>query len=119
MKIVISATGENKTDLIDSRFGRCEYFQIFDTDTNAIKSVVNEAQDRDGGAGVAAAQQVIDLGAKVLISWKVGPSAYNLFKKAGIRMYSSECISVENAITAYINSELQEIEEAGPAHHGS
>lgn len=119
MKIVLSAIGKNKTDLMDSRFGRCGYFQIYDTDTKDIKSVVNEAQERDGGAGVAAAQQVIDLGANILISWKVGPSAYSLFKKAGIKMYSSECISVENAIAACINGDLQEIEEAGPAHHGS
>ena len=119
MKIAISATGENKTDLMDSRFARCAFFQIYDTETKELSSVKNVAQDQEGGAGVASAQQIIDLGVNLVISWKVGPNAYGLFKKAGIKMLTSECISIAEIIEAYNKGDLKEIEEAGPAHHGS
>lgn len=119
MKIAVAATGMNKTDLTDSRFGRGNYFQIYDTETTDITSVENEAKNADGGAGIAAAQQIIDLGVDVLISWKVGPNAYKLFNKAGIKMFSSECKPVEKVFEDYNNGLLKEIEGAGPAHHGS
>ncbi len=119
MKIAVSATGMNSTDLMDTRFGRGSYYQIYDTETREISFVENEAKNAEGGAGIAAAQQVINLGVDVLISWKVGPNAYKLFNKAGIKMLTSECKPVSEVFEAYNNGILNEIEEAGPAHHGS
>jgi len=119
MKIAVTATGINKTDLTDSRFGRGNYFQIYDTETKDIACIENEAKNAEGGAGIAAAQQIIDLDVDALISWKVGPNAYKLFNKAGIKMFSSECKPVVDVFEDYNKGILKEIEEAGPAHHGS
>ena len=33
MKIVISSNGKTSESLLDKRFGRCEYFQIHDTES--------------------------------------------------------------------------------------
>ena len=54
MKIGISVKGKNKDSLLDKRFGRCEYFQIHDTDTGEIKVLENEAKLASSGAGIAA-----------------------------------------------------------------
>ncbi|MDO7203492.1 hypothetical protein Q5M85_03855 [Paraclostridium bifermentans] len=39
MKIAISASGKNLSDLLDKRFGRCEFFQVYDTDTKRNKNI--------------------------------------------------------------------------------
>ena len=54
MKIGISVKGKNNDSLLDKRFGRCEYFQIHDTDTGEIKVLENEAKLASSGAGIAA-----------------------------------------------------------------
>ena len=42
MKIVISATGKTSENLLDMRFGRCEYFQIHDTESGEVKILENK-----------------------------------------------------------------------------
>jgi len=53
MKIAISASGKTNESLLDIRFGRCEYFQIFDTQSGEVKILENEGQNASGGAGIA------------------------------------------------------------------
>ncbi len=37
MKIAISSTGKTMENLLDTRFGRCEYFQIHDSKSKKLK----------------------------------------------------------------------------------
>ena len=60
MKIAISATGQHKESLLDRRFGRCNYFQIFNTETGDYKVISNNGVSSGGGTGIAAASQVIE-----------------------------------------------------------
>lgn len=118
MKIVVSATGKNKESILDRRFGRCEYFQIFDTETNEIKVLENSGASSSGGAGIAAANQVIDEGAAVVITGSLGPNAFELIEKAGIKAYSCEAVPVFKAVELFQKNQLSEISNAGTAHHG-
>ncbi len=38
MKIAISAAGKNIDSLLDVRFGRCEYFQIHNSESDEVNS---------------------------------------------------------------------------------
>ena len=118
MKICISASGKNNDSLLDVRFGRCEYFQIHDTDTGEIKVVENEAKSASGGAGIAASNQLINENVDVIITGNLGPNAFGLIKKEGIKAYKCESMAVSLALEKYNNGELQEITMSGPAHHG-
>ncbi|WP_077368621.1 NifB/NifX family molybdenum-iron cluster-binding protein [Anaerosalibacter sp. Marseille-P3206] len=118
MKICISASGKNKDSLLDKRFGRCEYFQIHDTDTEEIKVLENEAKLASGGAGIAASNQLIDEKVDVIITGNLGPNAFELIEKEGIKAYKCEDIAVSEVLKKYNNDELQEITMSGPAHHG-
>lgn len=118
MKIAVSATGKEKSDLLDSRFGRCSYFQIYDNETKDIKVIENSGKSASGGAGIAAAQQLVDEGVEVIISWKIGPNAFEVFSKANIKMINSETVSIEEALKNYEEGKLENISDAGPAHHG-
>lgn len=118
MKIAVSATGKSKENVMDQRFGRCEYFQIYNTDSKEIKVISNDGVSSGGGAGIAAASQIIEEGADVIITGSLGPNAYKLIEKAGIKAYNCEVISVFKVFELFQKNQLKEISMAGSAHHG-
>lgn len=119
MKIAISAKGKTNDSNLDMRFGRCKYFQIHDTEDENIKVIENKGQMSEGGAGIAAAQQVIDENVDVIITGNIGPNAFELIEKAKIKAYKCNDISINLVLEKYKNEELEEIKFAGKAHHGS
>ncbi|WP_297418269.1 NifB/NifX family molybdenum-iron cluster-binding protein [Clostridium sp.] len=118
MKIAISSKGKITDDSLDPRFGRCEYFQIYDTEVKATKILNNEGIEASGGAGIAAANQLIDEGVDVVITGSLGPNAFEIIEKAEIKAYKCEVKSIVAAIEKYNNNELEEITIAGKSHNG-
>ena len=87
MKICISSSGSNKDSLVDARFGRCQYFAIYDgKNFNFIK---NETLQTTRGAGIAAAQKVTDLDCEILITGNIGPNAFNVLQATGVKVFTS------------------------------
>lgn len=119
MKIAVSAAGKTIEDLLDMRFGRCEYFQIHDTESGDIKVLENTGQKASGGAGIAASNQLVDENIDVIITGNLGPNAFEIIEKSGVKSYKCSSIAVGEAIEKYKSGELEEIKISGPAHHGS
>lgn len=118
MKIAVSATGQGKENQLDRRFGRCEYFLIYNTETEEYKAVRNNGESSGGGAGIAAASQVIDENVSVLITGNLGPNAFELLEKAGIKAYSCEILPVFRSIERFRNDQLAAISSSGSSHQG-
>ncbi len=118
MKIAISATGKTTENLLDMRFGRCEYFQIHDTESKEIKILENEGQNSSGGAGIVASNQLIDEKIDVIITGNLGPNAFELIEKSGIKAYKCGNMVIGSVLEKYKKGELKEIKIASPAHHG-
>ena len=117
MKIVISSVGKTIDSSLDTRFGRCEYFQIHDTESENILILENKGHIASGGAGIAAAQQIIDEKVDIIITGSLGPNAFEIIDQAGIKAYKCDEISVKSALEKYNQGELIELKEAGPSHH--
>lgn len=117
MKIAVSAKGKITDDLFDGRLGRCEYFQIHDTENKAIKILNNKGIEASGGAGIAAANQLIDEGVDVIITGSLGPNAFDIIEKSDIKAYKCEAKTVTEALKKYSNNGLKGITIAGKAHH--
>ncbi|EYE87294.1 diguanylate cyclase [Fervidicella metallireducens AeB] len=118
MRIAISSEGKSISDLMDVRFGRCNYFLIYDLESGDMKCVENSGQSASGGAGIAAAQQIIDEKVDIVITGNLGPNAFNMFNAAGIKVMKSDALIVEKVIELYKNGELTELTQSGPAHGG-
>lgn len=116
MKIAISATGQTKESLLDRRFGRCDYFLIYDTEKKAWEAIANAGVSSGGGAGIAAASQLIEEHVEAIITGKLGPNAFELIQKAQIKAYSCEVLAVSRAMELFQNGDLLEISTAGNAH---
>ena len=117
MKIAISANGETNESILDARFGRCEYFQIHDTEKKEVQILENLGKCASGGAGIVAANKLIDEDVDVIITGNLGPNAFKLIDVAHVKSYKCEDISITSVLEKYNNNELEEISFSGPAHH--
>lgn len=118
MKICISSKGKDKESLLDKRFGRCDYFQIYDTETGDFRVLENESKMSNGGAGIAASNLLIDENVDVVITGNLGPNAFGVIEEGGIKPYTSESIAISSVLEKYENGELKEIKSSGPANSG-
>lgn len=118
MKIAISASGRNLDSMMDPRMGRCDYFLLVDSDTMEFQVIQNGAVNASGGAGIQAAQTLLDNKAEVVITGNVGPNAWDILAAAGVKVYRSSPSTVEKALKAWKAGELESIKQAGPAHGG-
>ena len=88
MKIAVSAAGPDLDVAIDSRFGRCPYFVIVETDTMDFETIQNTSQNSAHGAGIQAAQVVLNKGAKAVLAGNIGPNAFQALSIAKIIIVS-------------------------------
>lgn len=112
MKVAFSATEKNKDSILDQRFGRCDYFQVYDTETKEIKVIDNEGQSASGGAGIAASNQIVNEKVDAVVTGSLGPNAFDIINESEIKMYKCDSISIEDAIEKYNLNQLEEIKSA-------
>ncbi|MEA2082074.1 MAG: NifB/NifX family molybdenum-iron cluster-binding protein [Elusimicrobiota bacterium] len=98
MKVCVTSLGQNLSDNVDPKFGRCAYFIIVDTDSMEFKAEENSAVTFSGGAGPAAVSQIAGFGAEVLLTGAVGPNAFRALSAAGIKVVTGAKGSVREAI---------------------
>jgi len=111
MKICISATGESLDSQLDFRFGRAFFFLILNEKGQIVKKIKNSAAQTMRGAGIAAAQLVVNEGIEAVISGNIGPNAFMVLKNSGIRIFiGNPAESVKDNFNRYLNGELKESE---------
>lgn len=107
MKICITSEGKTLESKVDSRFGRCQYFIFFDTDSGKFEAQENANAQFQGGAGIQSAQLVSSRGAKAVLTGNVGPNAFETLHKAGIQIYAGVSGTVKEAVEAYKRGKLK------------
>lgn len=96
---------ENGRDLCVS-FGRAPLFLFHDPDSQETRLLPNPAADAEGGAGIQAAQFVVDQGATALITIRCGENAAELLKEADIAIYEAIKAPAEENLTALSEGKL-------------
>ena len=117
MKIGITAMGKNLDADVDQRFGRCRYFIIVDTESMDFETLSNENVMASGGAGVQAAQTIVNKGIEAIITGNVGPNAFQTLSAAGIRIYTGASGTVREVIEKYKKGEFKETENPNVGSH--
>jgi len=119
MKICVTATAGSLDAAVDPRFGRCQYFVIVDTDTMKYEAFDNPGVSATGGAGIQAAQSMVNKGIEILLTGGIGPNAFPILSGAGIKVITGASGTVANAIEQYKSGALQETAGSTvPAHAG-
>jgi predicted Fe-Mo cluster-binding NifX family protein len=107
MKVAISSSGDTLQSEVDSRFARCPYYVIYDTESENSEAIENKSVMAGGGAGVQSAQALSDIGVKAVISGNVGPSAFRVLSVASIEIYSGASGSIEEVIKKFKKGEYK------------
>ncbi|SHK40148.1 NifB/NifX family molybdenum-iron cluster-binding protein [Paramaledivibacter caminithermalis] len=118
MKICITSTQDNKDSLVDLRFGRCQYFAIYDDEAKEFDFIPNPGIKSMQGAGITAAQEIINMKIDVVITGKLGPNAMKLLKGSDIKIYSLEKATIQEAVKSFKENNLTEVTSSVPAHFG-
>lgn len=120
MKIAIPVDEKNMETSICISFGRTPYFLIFETETKESLFLDNSAVASQGGAGIKAAQALVDNDVKALITPRCGENAADVIKAANIKMYKTINNSVNDNINAFNEGKLSLLGEihAGFHNHG-
>jgi predicted DNA-binding protein (UPF0251 family)/predicted Fe-Mo cluster-binding NifX family protein len=112
-KIAICTSGELPTASVNGRFGRCAYFMIWDNEQGSFETISNSGPKLNQGAGTGAAQELLRRGVGILICNRIGPKAFDVFQKAGVKVYNAvEGMEVEMALRQYQSGELPPIDTA-------
>jgi predicted Fe-Mo cluster-binding NifX family protein len=113
MKIGLPSNGNNLSDPFAPIFGRCSYFVIYDSRNNkVVTSYPNGAQNATGGAGIQAAQSMINNQVEVVIAPQLGPNAWNVLQGAGIKIYMGIMGTLQQNIDAFLAGQLNEMTAA-------
>ena len=86
MKIAITSTGDTVNSTIDSRFGRCTFFAIHNTDTKSTEFFINPSKEVQEGAGPAAVQFVAAHKVNKIVSGEFGMKIKSLLESLNIEM---------------------------------
>ena len=86
MKVAITSTGNTPESKLDQRFGRCDCFVIYDTETKSTEFIPNPNKDALEGAGPASVQIVASRGVEKVISGEFGIKVKSLFDSLKIQM---------------------------------
>lgn len=109
MKIAITAQEPSSESPIDPRFGRAPWLMIYDPADNSWQSIDNSAGlNAAHGAGIQAAQKIVDQQATAIITGAIGPKAFRSLKAANVRIFHGAKGSVNQALEAFQNGSLAE-----------
>jgi predicted Fe-Mo cluster-binding NifX family protein len=108
VRVAITAAGPDLASRVDQRFGRARYLLVVDTPDTVVAAVDNKAgMDATQGAGVQAAQHVIDNNASILITGHCGPKAFRALKAGGVHVYLAPDGTVGETIEAFRAGDLK------------
>jgi len=107
MKVAVTSQGLALSSELDPRFGRARYFIVVDIGSG--KTTANDnASNRESaqGAGVQAAQKVINLGVEAVITGSIGPKAAATLEAGNIRVHKQNWGTVREAIERFKSTSL-------------
>ena len=100
-KIAVSAEGKGLEAQVDSRFGRASYFIIYDLADETFEAVKNPAAFEPHGAGIAAANFLLEKGVQGVITGHCGPKAFTVLRNAGVKVFSFSGGTVAEALSEF------------------
>ncbi len=117
MKLVVPVESKSLDVPVCPSFGRTPFYALYDTETGNHEFLDNSAATSQGGAGIKAAQMLVDHGAKAVITYRCGDNAAQVINAAKIEMYKAQDGSVSENIEKFKSGKLSHLTEIHPGLH--
>ncbi len=98
-------------------FGRAPYYCIFDTEKQKSSFIANEAAQSPGGAGIQAAQDLVDAKITTLITFRLGENAAKVLHAANVTLLKALNLSIADNINALQENKLAELDAIHAGFH--
>lgn len=119
MIIGIPVDEKSSNGHVSEHFGRAKYFLVLSTEKNESTFIDNDAMDAPGGAGIKAAQVIVDAKLDALISPRLGKNAFEVIDAANITIYESKGKTVEENLQALKEGKLVPLNHGHEGFHGN
>lgn len=118
MRVAVTSQGADMASQVDPRFGRASFFIVVDTETGAAVAHDNQQNlNAAQGAGIQAAQNVVELEVGAVVTGNVGPKAFSVLQAGDIKIYIGATGSVANAMEQLKADRLECVTEANVEGH--
>ncbi len=117
MKILIPVDEQIKDTDVCMSFGRAPYYLMYNTEDFSYEFIKNTGAASQGGAGIQAAQLVVDSQAEVLLTPRCGKNAADIILGAGMKVYKTLNPSVQYNIKEFLEGRLNPLTEIHPGYH--
>jgi predicted Fe-Mo cluster-binding NifX family protein len=106
MKLLIPSEGKNLNDILSSRFGKSNYFIVYDTETINFE-VIDKDEIEDNHPGKRVASLAFDKDIDIVLTLNIGRDALAELTKLEIKVYRADIdMTVKEAIVAFQKKEL-------------
>ncbi len=109
MKIAIPSSSQEEDAKMYERFGRCNFFCIFNSENDTFDFVSNPAINARGGAGFQAVEFLINNEVNTVIVPRLGPNAEGVLRRANIEIFQGENITIKELVEKWKNNALSKI----------
>ncbi len=118
MKLAITSSGNDLDNQMDLRFGRAKGFIIYDMENNSFEFIDNvQNLEATQGAGIQAAQNVVNKNVETIITGHCGPKAFKILSTYNVKIYTAEEGKISEVLEKFKNSELREATSADVEGH--
>jgi predicted Fe-Mo cluster-binding NifX family protein len=118
MKVAITVQGHELSSPVDLRFGRARWILVVDTESGQYQVHDNTVQlNLPQGAGIQTGQNVANLGVEAVVTGNVGPNAFRVLNAAHIKIFLAGQQTAEQAVAAFKEGRLQNVEQASVEGH--
>ncbi|HPG92332.1 MAG TPA: NifB/NifX family molybdenum-iron cluster-binding protein [Clostridia bacterium] len=118
MKIAVPVNDNNTKTEICPSFGRTPFYMIKDTVSNAFDFIVNEAAESIGGAGIKAAQLLLDKNVEIVLTPRCGENSAKVLADASVKLYRTQGNSAMENFDLYEKGKLEPLTNIHPGFHG-
>ncbi|MFA5449771.1 MAG: NifB/NifX family molybdenum-iron cluster-binding protein [Clostridia bacterium] len=119
MRVAIPINQRDIKSEVYPSFGRAPYYLMYETNDRTSIFLDNTAALSAGGAGIKAAQLLLDNDVKVIIAPRYGENAAKVLADANVVVYKNIVGSAEDNIKAYENKELNVLADIHSGHHSN
>lgn len=117
MRIAMPVGGKSMEGGVYQSFGRSPYYMVYDTKTQESEFVDNTAAGSQGGAGIKAAQTIVDLKVDALLTPQCGENAASVLNAANIQLYKTYGGSIKENLDAYETGRLPSLDQIHGGYH--
>lgn len=118
MRIAIPMDEKTLESNVCPSFGRSPYFLIYNTETDESNFIENSAAASQGGAGIKAAQLLVDNAVDTVLTARCGENAAEVLIRSEIHMFKATSGSAKQNIEAHKAEQLPPLNEFHAGFHG-